>query len=137
MAAPNIQTGFYGTATVASTELEITGWSVTPKATTLKFVNSKSGTIPVYRGTTQEFPITLDVDYDPANDFQTSAPNIAIGSVINGIELFYNQTAKSALNGPNWTFQYFYCETLPTTLKIDGKVIQRITGYGFGTYSRN
>lgn len=134
MAATNFQTGYYGTATVnGANEVPVVQWTGDLKSMTEKFFNSQTGPFPVYRGTFKECPITLNLDYDPANDVFASPFSIAVGTVLGQTNLYLNQSAKSTKDGPFLGFSNFYVETTPIKCVINGKNTIQVTGYGFGT----
>lgn len=135
MATPVYHSGFMSTAAVGTNELSCKKWTVTPQSETYKTKTSRSGVIPQYEGTFQEYRVSIELDFDFANNPFQAPISIAVGTVLTNLYLFLHQSAKSALDGPKWSFSSFYVETTPQSGEVAGGLPQTINGYGFGTFA--
>jgi len=135
MATPVYHSGFMSTAAIGTNELSTKKWTVTPTSETYKTKNSRSGPIPQYEGTFQEYRVSIELDHDFANSPFQAPISIAVGTVLTNLYLYVHQSAKGSLDGPKWSFSSFYVETTPQSAEVAGGVPGSITGYGFGTFS--
>jgi hypothetical protein len=144
MATPQFYSGYLGTAAISTNELSITQWRVGGTGEMVRFKNSRTGPIPIYAGTFQEYPISMTIDVDFANGIFSTPYSIAVNTVISALNLYQHQSAKSALGVisspttttiPGWVFPSYFVQNIDNTLAVDGKVLYMVSGWGFGAFT--
>lgn len=122
--------GIQGTGTINGTELPVTGWDVTPSATILEFINSKTGLHPVVQSTILRARFAIEFDFDPANQPFTSPLSIVVGSTLTSVNLYIDGTGGSNF----WNFPSALVATTPQQLRREGKVVTRIECVASGQF---
>ena len=118
MAIANYLAGITATATLNGTELSVTGWSVTPNATILEFINSKTGLHPVLMSTIMRLRFTLGFDYDTNNQPFAAPLSIVVGSTLTNVKLFLDGTGGSNF----WNIPSALVASTPQSVAREGKI---------------
>ena len=112
--------GITASATINGTELPVTGWSVSPSAVILRYVNSKTGLHPVKQSTIVDATFSLQIDYDPTNQPFATPLAIVPGSLLTAVKLYLDFGAG---NANFWNFPQAIVAGTPQSVTREGKTV--------------
>lgn len=131
----NELTGKTGSCTITSgtnpaTVLNITGWSVDPKATEHRTDNTGGSGFSDRITGIRDCTFTIEANYDAAANLFDDSPGIREGSTITTVKLYLQGT-----NNAYWSFPSAKVLGIPMTSKVDDLTKYTINCANKGTFS--
>lgn len=130
MATPQFLAGSTGAATIGGTAVAVTRWSVQPTTRMVEFINSQTGGFIQYQPTFKQGRVTIDLDFDFANNPFQAPTSIQVGSTLATVNLYLNGTS-----GKFWAFPTLIVESTPQTTELAGKVTTQVVCVISGTFT--
>jgi hypothetical protein len=104
-------------------------WTVTPKCDKLDVTNFEGAGFGQYITGILDADVSIDGDWDSANDPFSNPPAIVVGQIMSGVKLYTNGLASAF-----WSFPLLVITETPQKADVRGSISITITGSASGSF---